>query len=96
MTPPTRPPTRYAIDFGTTNTLLAAANAERVWPPIALDPEAEDPSILRTLLYFPSAKKVFYGAAALREYAAHGMQGRLIRSVKKFLPSRAFVGTTID
>jgi hypothetical chaperone protein len=89
-------PTIYAIDFGTTNSLLAAADAERVHPPIALDPLAEDPTLLRTLLYFPDADHVFYGAAAIREYTEREMRGRLIRSIKKHLPSRHFIGTHID
>ena len=31
-------PLAYAIDFGTTNALLAAANSEAEHPPIAHDP----------------------------------------------------------
>jgi hypothetical chaperone protein len=89
-------PEVYAIDFGTTNSLLAAANSTRVHPPIALDPLAADPTILRTLLYFPTADRCFYGAQAIAEYTASGGQGRLIRSIKKHLPSRSFVGTHID
>lgn len=90
-----RPPTVYAIDFGTTNSLCAAANEDEVFDPIPLDVRAPDPTILRSVFFFPDAKTVFYGAEALHEYAAHGMQGRFIRSVKKHLPSRAFVGTNI-
>ncbi|MGE0788342.1 MAG: Hsp70 family protein [Sandaracinaceae bacterium] len=89
-------PSIYAIDFGTTNSLLAAANADRVFEPIPLDPAAREPTLLRSVLYFPNAERAFYGAEALREHAAHGMRGRLIRSIKKHLPSRAFIGTIID
>ncbi len=89
-------PLAYAIDFGTTNSLLAAANRDAVHAPIALDPFARDPSILRSVLYFPDASRCFYGAQALHEYATTGPQGRLIRSIKKHLPSRSFVGTYID
>jgi hypothetical chaperone protein len=89
-------PSIYAIDFGTTNSLLAAANAESIHPPIELDPDARDASILRSVLYFPSASHCFYGARALAEYTSSGGQGRLIRSVKKHLPSRSFIGTHID
>jgi hypothetical chaperone protein len=89
-------PECYAIDFGTTNSLLAAASAGGVHPPIALDPLARDPTILRSVLYFPDAARCFYGAHALAEYAAQGMQGRLIRSIKKYLPRRSFVGTYVD
>ena len=89
-------PEVYAIDFGTTNSLLAAANHERVHPPIALDPLAADPTILRSVIYFPNANRAFYGAQAIAEYTASGGQGRLIRSIKKHLPSRSFVGTHIE
>ena len=89
-------PTIYAIDFGTTNSLLAAASRDGVHPPIALDPGARDPTILRSVLYFPDQARCFYGAQALAEYAAQAPQGRLIRSIKKHLPSRSFVGTHID
>jgi hypothetical chaperone protein len=89
-------PQCYAIDFGTTNSLLAAASEDGVHPPIALDPLARDPTILRSVLYFPDAAHCFYGAHALAEYASQGMQGRLIRSIKKYLPRRSFIGTYID
>jgi len=89
-------PEIYAIDFGTTNSLLAAASRDAIHPPIPLDADARDPTILRSVLYFPTAERVFYGSAAAAEYASHGMQGRLIRSVKKHLPSRSFIGTHID
>ena len=90
------PPRVYAIDFGTSNSLLAAANAEEIHPPIPLDPAAEDPTILRSVLFFPSSKRCHYGVEALQEYVAHGMQGRLIRSIKKHLPARSFIGTHIE
>lgn len=89
-------PLVYAIDFGTTNSLLAAADEHSVHPPIALDAFARDPSILRTVLYFPDAQRCFYGAQAISEYTASGGQGRLIRSIKKHLPSRSFIGTHIE
>jgi len=90
------PPTVYAIDFGTTNSLCAAANEHEVFEPIPIDPGAADPTILRSVFFFPNASTVYYGAEALKEYTEHGLQGRFIRSVKKHLPSRAFVGTNID
>ncbi|MDH5671602.1 MAG: Hsp70 family protein [Myxococcales bacterium] len=90
-------PEIYAIDFGTTNSLLAAANAGETHPPIDLETAApeSDRSILRSLLYFPDAGRCYYGREAIEQYTAHEMEGWLIRSVKKFLPNRAFVGTFI-
>jgi hypothetical chaperone protein len=86
----------YAIDFGTSNSLLAAANEKRAYGPIPLDPSASDPTILRSLLYFPNHKECFYGSRAIQEFKRNDLQGRLIRSVKRFLPIRSFVGTFID
>ncbi|HVY45209.1 MAG TPA: Hsp70 family protein [Minicystis sp.] len=89
-------PTVYALDFGTSNSLLAAANEARTWGPIPIDPAANDPTILRSILYFPSAERCFYGEQALRKYEENGLEGRLLRSIKKHLPSRSFLGTYID
>jgi hypothetical chaperone protein len=89
-------PTVYALDFGTSNSLLAAANEDRVWPPLPIDPRASDPTILRSVLYFPNAQRCYYGEEALRRYAENGLEGRLLRSIKKHLPSRSFNGTFID
>jgi hypothetical chaperone protein len=89
-------PTVYALDFGTSNSLLAAANEDQIWPPVPLDPAASDPSILRSVLYFPNANRCYYGAEALLRYAENGLEGRLLRSIKKHLPSRSFNGTYIE
>ncbi len=86
----------YAIDFGTTNSLLGAVDGATLYPPIALDPDARDPSILRSLLYFPNRTKCYYGSQAISEFAKHDMEGRLIRSIKKFLPVRSFIGTFVE
>jgi hypothetical chaperone protein len=89
-------PLMYAVDFGTTNSLLAAADPARVFDPIPLDAEAVDPTVLRTLLYFPNMRTVYYGAEAIRQFTEHQGEGRLIRSIKKQLPVRSFLGTWIE
>ena len=81
------PPTVYAIDFGTSNSLLAAANEEQVFPPVPIDPRANDPSILRSVLYFPNANRCYYGEEALFRYTENGLEGRLLRSIKKRVES---------
>ncbi|MBS1982774.1 MAG: Hsp70 family protein [Bdellovibrionales bacterium] len=86
----------YAIDFGTSNSLLGAAESSRLHSPIPLDPHARDASIFRSVMFFPDGRSCFYGAEAVQEFVKHGMEGRLIRSIKKFLPVRSFVGTYID
>jgi hypothetical chaperone protein len=87
-------PEVYAIDFGTSNSLLAAANARETVPPIPLDPGADDPSVLRSLLFF-GQNEFSCGSNAINHFVEGGMQGRLIRSIKKFLPYRSFSGTHI-
>jgi len=88
-------PTTYAIDFGTSNSLLAAANAARTFDPIPLDPDASDPTVLRSILCFPDEGGAFVGEAALRAYVEHGGEARLLRSIKHHLGSRNFRGTVL-
>jgi len=86
----------YAIDFGTTNSLVAAANAERTWKPLAIDAEASDPTVLRSVLFFADeVEAVTVGQRALRTAAEAGARGRLIRSIKRFLPVSSFNETRI-
>jgi hypothetical chaperone protein len=94
MSAPFRP-TIYAIDFGTSNSLLAAANADAVSPPIPLDPGAGDPTLLRSLLFFGEGGHRSCGSAAIRDFVESGLSGRFIRSIKKYLPDRSFAGTQI-
>jgi len=88
-------PTIFAIDFGTSNSLLsAAAPGGVVFAPAPLDPAAEDPTVLRSVLYFAPSEQAF-GSSAVRRLVANGFEGRLIRSIKRHLPSRAFASTRI-
>ena len=89
-------PTIYAIDFGTSNSLLGASDGRTTHGPVALDAKAPDPTVLRTLLYFPDAERCFVGSEAIAEYVANELEGRLLRSVKRFLPRKEFVGTFIE
>jgi hypothetical chaperone protein len=86
----------YAIDFGTSNSLLAAGDSHQIYAPIALDEEAPEPSILRSVLYLPHMNQCFYGSRAIKEFVHHDLEGRFIRSIKKFLPIRSFIGTFVD
>ncbi len=85
----------YAIDFGTSNSLLAAADGTRVIPPIPLDPKAADPSVLKSVLYSPQQGSWFYGAAAIEQYGEHLAEGRMFRSLKRYLPDSGFTGTSV-
>ena len=84
-----------AIDFGTSNSLAAAATAERCTEPLSLDPVNADPSILRSVLFSPQKQCWEFGASAIDSYYDLGGQGRIFRSLKKFLPDPLFSGTQV-
>ena len=88
-------PTHYAVDFGTSNSLVAAASAERLFDPVPLDPLARDPTVLRSILCFPDEGGVSVGSEALRQFVEHGGEARLLRSIKHHLGTRSFAGTVI-
>ncbi len=86
----------FAIDYGTSNSLLVATDGVHVTEPLELDPLAVDTSVLRSILYFPNADACFYGQDAIDQYSDNHGEGRLIRSVKKYLPSESYLGSWID
>lgn len=86
----------FAIDFGTSNSLVAATNGKIASPPLPLDGAAVDPTIFRSLLYFPHQDKCFYASEAIERYCDNTGEGRLIRSIKKYLPISSFSGSWID
>ncbi len=89
-------PCSFAIDYGTSNSLLVATDGINVTKPLALDPTATDPSVLRSILYFPDGNSCYYGQDAIDQYSDNHGEGRLIRSVKKYLPSESYIGSWID
>ncbi|MBI5543606.1 MAG: Hsp70 family protein, partial [Deltaproteobacteria bacterium] len=85
------------IDFGTSNTTIALAPADRDGPAriFEVDPEAEDPRLLRSVLFFPGeSTDILAGAPAISRYLGEG-GGRLLLSVKTFLSSPLFRVTEI-
>lgn len=82
----------YAVDFGTSNSLLTYVSDDGVITPVILEDEA---MVLRSLLYTPENHKWFFGAEAIKEYHLHGGEGRFFRSIKKFLPEPSYSGTTV-
>jgi hypothetical chaperone protein len=85
-----------AVDFGTSNSLATVATARGHSQPLPLDDNAPDPTVFRTLLFFPNSETCFYGQRAIFEYQENQGNGRFIRSIKKFLPSQSFVGSWIE
>jgi hypothetical chaperone protein len=88
-------PSLYAIDFGTSNSLLCGVNAQEVDAPLALDAAASDASVFRSILFFSETSQWYFGAEALQRYIAEGMRGRFLRSLKRFLPMPSFEETRI-
>lgn len=86
----------FAIDYGTSNSLLAATDGTIDIGPVKLDETAPDPTVLRSVLYFPNQNSCYYGQEAVAQYSENQAEGRLIRSIKKYLPSESFVGSYIE
>jgi hypothetical chaperone protein len=85
-----------AIDFGTSNSLIGAwVDGKRI-ESLPLDPLAADPTLLRTMLFFPHAELCYYGVEAMDQYVENGMEGRLFRSFKSQLPNRQYLGTFVE
>jgi hypothetical chaperone protein len=84
-----------AIDYGTSNSLVAAAANGKIIPPLAIDPEAPDPTVLRSVMFSPDKRSWYFGDAAINQYQDHSADGRLFRSVKKYLPEPSFTGTQL-
>ena len=84
-----------AIDFGTSNSLVGAFHKGQRVEALKLDPKATDPTLMRTLLYFPHADLCHYGVDAIEQYVEQDMEGRLFRSFKSHLPNKGYLGTVI-
>jgi hypothetical chaperone protein len=84
------------IDFGTSNSLVGGWRDGRRVEALKLDPLAMDPTLMRTLLYFPNRDVCFYGAEAIKIYLENEMEGRFFRSFKSHLPNRSYLGTFLD
>ena len=86
----------YAIDFGTTNSLIAYADPDTSTRPMPIEPDADDPSIVRSVLYTSSQDYWTIGQKALSDYGEARSNGRLFRSIKKYLPDPGFEGTKVN
>lgn len=86
----------YAIDFGTSNSLLGAASADKIHGLVPMEAGRDDPHVLRSLMYFAPQSPPKFGEAAIADYLDNSMHGRFLRSFKRFLPMKGFEGTLID
>ncbi len=88
------------IDFGTTNTAVAAAGATGPAHLVPLGGPDGATSTWRTILYFepadpPRESAVSAGNYAIARYLASEGDGRLVQSIKSHLASRTFKQTSI-
>ena len=88
--------TVLAIDFGTSHSLVGALQNNKRIEALPIDPFSGDPTLMRTLLYFPTADECYYGTDAINKYTEFEMEGRLFRSFKSHLPNKNYIGTVID
>lgn len=84
------------IDFGTSNSLVGAWKNGRRIEALKIDPGADDPTLMRTLLHFPDADHCFYGSQAIQSYLDMEMEGRFFRSFKSHLPNKNYLGTILN
>lgn len=85
-----------SIDFGTSNSLVGAYHNGQRYEALPIDPLAADPTLMRTLLYFPHPDLCYYGLEALTQYIEQDMEGRLFRSFKSHLPNQNYLGTVLN
>lgn len=83
----------YGLDFGTTNTAVAVVRDTGCE---ALPIGENGLTTIPSLLFFPDdGGGTRVGHAAIADYLNGGMQGRLMQSIKSFLPDKSFTGTTV-
>ncbi|KYG68402.1 HSP70 family molecular chaperone [Bdellovibrio bacteriovorus] len=85
-----------SIDFGTSNSLVGAFHKGQRYEALQLDPKSQDPTMMRTLLYFPHPDLCYYGTEAIEQYIEQDMEGRLFRSFKSHLPNQSYLGTVLN
>lgn len=66
----------YGIDFGTTNSTVALLNREGKLLKLAVDPEAENPAVMRSVIYVSPQMKFLFGKPAINAYLMDIAQGK--------------------
>ena len=90
------------IDFGTTNSSVAIAHPTGRVDLLAFPTPTGTTESFRSVLYLEQHRqatratlKSFTGPAAIEHYLAAETKGRLIQSLKSYLPSRSLTGTEV-
>ena len=97
------PPKRaVGLDFGTTNSALAVASADGAIELARFKTGAFSSTTFRSILYFypentaaGGAPRAIAGPEAIQAYLSARTHGRLVQSMKSYLPSRLFRHTNI-
>lgn len=89
-------PKIYAIDYGTSNSLLGAASKNSINLHTPIDLDNSDPSIMRSVVYVDQYSKWLFGKKAVDGYLENPHDGRFFKSLKRFLPEPSFEGTIIS
>lgn len=83
------------IDFGTTNSSVALARDDGGVEPVRFKTTDATTETYRSVLYFEPRSPGIGGPMAIERYLAADEKGRLIQSLKSFLASRLFTGTSV-
>lgn len=83
----------YAIDFGTSNSLLSHINSQGEAKLIPMDYDGD--VILKSLIYTPAQNEWYFGKNAIKMREENDGEGRFFRSIKKFLAESNFKGTEV-
>ncbi len=83
------------IDFGTTNSSVALARGDGSIEPVRFRTSSGTTETYRSVLYFEPRLPGIGGPMAIERYLAADEKGRLIQSLKSFLASRLFTGTSV-
>lgn len=95
-------PPAVGVDFGTTNSSIALATGHGQVQLASFPAQTGNTVSFRSLLYLEQIKKAGRsqtlsrtGPAAIEHYLAAEHKGRLIQSLKSYLPSRSLTGTEV-
>jgi hypothetical chaperone protein len=83
------------IDFGTTNSSVALAGEDGTVESVRFKTTSGTTETYRSVLYFEPRIPGVGGPVAIENYLAADEKGRLIQSLKSFLASRLFSGTSV-
>ena len=85
----------FGLDFGTTNSVLAIAQNGNV-EIVDIDPSSVSQKTLKSVLFFDEEGSISIGQEAIDQYVSYGcLYGRLMQSIKAFLPSKSSIETYI-